>query len=265
MALQNIQNKMKNIFSLKNKKGIFVGCSGLLGNILCKKLIDQGCRLHLFDIHPCSSSLKNKAESFFLGDASKRGDVQNFLTKVIQKEKKLDFLVYAPARSPKNRFEKRSAIELNSVWETNILGNINFLLEVFLLKKTQFGKNGFKIINFGSIYGLVSPKPKNYDGLNWCNSEIYGASKAAVIQLTKFFAAFGGEKNILINCLSPGGIRNPYQPQDRKFVQKYIENCPLNRMGRPEDMVGPIIFLLSDANTYITGHNLVADGGYTII
>lgn len=256
---------MKNIFTLKNKKGIFVGSSGFIGTYLCSKFFDMGARVHLFDKRQITSKSRKKAASFFLGDVNNRSQVSFFLKRVLKIEKRLDFLVYAPTVSPRAKFFKRTKYELNTTYEANVLGNINFLLEIFNLKKNQIGNTGLRIVNFSSIYGFISPNPSNYEGLDWCNSEIYGASKAGVIQLTKYFSTFGGKRNILVNSISPGGLWNPFQPQDKQFVQKYISFTPLGRMGSVTDILGPVTFLLSQANTYITGHNLVVDGGYTII
>ena len=110
----------------------------------------------------------------------------------------------------------------------------------------------------------MSPNFKNYRSGDRKSSETYGASKAALIQLTKYFANYMSKYNVRVNSISPGGIYNK-KVQTNKFIQRYEKNVPLRSMGTHHDVVHQILFLISNKSKYITGQNLIIDGGYTSV
>jgi NAD(P)-dependent dehydrogenase (short-subunit alcohol dehydrogenase family) len=117
---------------------------------------------------------------------------------------------------------------------------------------------GGSIVNVGSLYASISPIPAFYDHLpGFVKPPAYGASKAGVVQLTKWLARHLAP--VRVNVLSPGGVRGG---QDHEFLRKYTERVPLGRMAEPEDLIGPLLFLVSDASRYVTGHELQVDGGF---
>lgn len=148
------------------------------------------------------------------------------------------------------------------IWKETIDVNLNGL---FLVTK-EAGKimiNNRKgnIINTASTYGLVSPN-KNIYGTSGINSPVsYAVTKAAIINFTKYIATHWAEHNIRANCLSPGGVGNPNQ--SKEFVQNYNKLTPLQRMALPTDYQGAVVFLASEASSYMTGSNLIIDGGWT--
>ena len=117
------------------------------------------------------------------------------------------------------------------------------------------------IINIGSIYGFLSPDFRIYGKNDRHSSEIYGATKASVIQLTKYYSVILSKYNINVNCLSPGGIFNKNKPQNKKFVREYSKRVPQTKMGNVEDLFTGILFLASDHSEYVNGQNLIIDGG----
>jgi NAD(P)-dependent dehydrogenase (short-subunit alcohol dehydrogenase family) len=121
---------------------------------------------------------------------------------------------------------------------------------------------GGSIVNIGSLYASVAPIPAFYDHIQppFTKPAAYGASKAAVVNLTRYFARLWGPFGVRVNALSPGGVRGG---QDAEFVRKYSERVPLGRMAEPDDLVGPLLFLASEASRYVTGHELRVDGGFT--
>ena len=119
------------------------------------------------------------------------------------------------------------------------------------------------IINIGSIFGVVSPDFRNYTDLPRKSPEIYGASKAGVIQMTKYFSVNLAERNIRVNCVSPGGIFNPKNPQGKDFIDNYSFRVPMKRMAEEKEIVGAILYLASSAASYTTGQNILIDGGLT--
>ena len=120
------------------------------------------------------------------------------------------------------------------------------------------------IVNIGSLYATIAPDPSFYDHLPidppFLKPAAYGASKAGVVSLTKYFARLWGNRGVRVNALSPGGVSGT---QDDEFLRKYCARVPLGRMAEADDLVGPLLFLVSDSSRYVSGHELRVDGGFT--
>jgi NAD(P)-dependent dehydrogenase (short-subunit alcohol dehydrogenase family) len=143
--------------------------------------------------------------------------------------------------------------------EVNVTGLYN-ATEVF--GAAMCAADGGSIVNIGSLYASVAPIPAFYDHIDppFTKPAAYGASKAAVVNLTRHFARLWGPYGVRVNALSPGGVLGG---QDAEFVRKYSERVPLGRMAEPSDLVGALLFLASDASAYVTGQELRVDGGFT--
>lgn len=123
---------------------------------------------------------------------------------------------------------------------------------------------GGAIVNIASMYGVVSPQPGAYqDHPAFHNPPAYGAAKAGLIQFTRYAAAHLASKGIRVNALSPGACPSPQVQEQGSFIDALSARIPLGRIGAPEEIAGPAIFLLSEAASYVTGQNLVVDGGWT--
>jgi NAD(P)-dependent dehydrogenase (short-subunit alcohol dehydrogenase family) len=120
------------------------------------------------------------------------------------------------------------------------------------------------IVNIGSLYATIAPDPGMYDHLGleppFLKPPAYGASKAGVVSLTRYFARLWGPDGVRVNALSPGGVLGG---QDPEFLRKFTARTPLRRLAESEDLAGPLLFLASDASRYLTGHELRVDGGFT--
>jgi NAD(P)-dependent dehydrogenase (short-subunit alcohol dehydrogenase family) len=126
---------------------------------------------------------------------------------------------------------------------------------------------GGTIINIASLYGLVSPDVRYYDHRDdyWVKDPMYGATKAGVISLTRYYAARWGKHGVRVNALAPGGVVAPgdgLTAQDPEFVAKYTARIPMGRMCSPDDLAGPLVFLASQASAFVTGQVIALDGGY---
>jgi NAD(P)-dependent dehydrogenase (short-subunit alcohol dehydrogenase family) len=145
--------------------------------------------------------------------------------------------------------------------EVNLLGTFQ-VTQVF--GERMAARGGGSIINIGSLYASVSPDPHFYDHLAgntpFIKSPAYGASKAGVVNLSKFFATHWAHRGVRVNTLSPGGV---LAGQDDQFKTKYGARVPMGRMANPDDLKGPLVFLASAASSYVTGHELRVDGGFT--
>ena len=249
---------MNKIFNFKKKIIIISGTSGLLGNSFAKLFLDLGC--NVIGLDKKKNQIKHKNFYFFNEDVSNSKKVEEILKFVIKKFKKIDVIINNAGISYFTKFENRTNYELNSTLNTNLVGTINVCRNYLKLHKVHKLKK-CKIINIGSIYGLLSPDFNIYDKGDNINSEIYGASKAAIIQFTKYLSVYGAKYNINVNCLSPGGILNHKNKQKKKFINKYSNRVPLKRMANTSDFFTCILFLASEKSSYVTGQNIVVDGG----
>lgn len=147
------------------------------------------------------------------------------------------------------------------VLEVNTVGAFQ-VTQVFGSEMVKAGRGS--IINIGSLYASVAPAPHFYDHITcdppFLKPPAYGASKAALVNLTKYFATQWGPHGVRVNALSPGGVLGE---QDEEFKQKFCARVPLGRMAVPCDLIGPLLFLASDASAYVTGIELRVDGGFT--
>lgn len=150
---------------------------------------------------------------------------------------------------------------VRGTFEVNVLGAFH-AIQVFGPPMVRARRGA--IVNIGSLYAAVAPDPRLYDHLPtdppFLKAPAYGASKAALINLTRYFAVLWAPSGVRVNALSPGGVRGG---QDDEFHRKYCERVPMGRMAQPEDLGGPLVFLASEASRYVTGINLQVDGGFT--
>jgi NAD(P)-dependent dehydrogenase (short-subunit alcohol dehydrogenase family) len=158
-------------------------------------------------------------------------------------------------------FMERPEESIDWVMDVNLKGTI-FCIQEFNRHRGRHGGKG-AIVNIASHYGIVSPDPRIYTDLPRRNSEIYGATKAGIIQLTRYFAVHLAEEEIRVNGVAPGGVRNPDSPQGEEFQKHFGNRCPMGRMAEIHEIVGACVFLLSPAASYVNGHTIVVDGGMT--
>lgn len=145
--------------------------------------------------------------------------------------------------------------------DVNLAGTFN-VTQVFGPGMVRLGRGS--IVNIGSLYASLAAEPGFYDHLEadppFLKPAAYGASKAGVVNLTRYFARLWGPRGVRVNALSPGGVLGG---QDAQFLSKYTARVPLGRMAEAADLAGPLLFLASDASRYLTGHELRVDGGFT--
>ncbi len=244
--------------NLLNKIIIVTGGEGLLGKSIINELKNEGALVINADINLVDDVLNNN----YFCDVTDEISVQNLINRIYTKFGKIDGFVnnaYPRTSDWSDIFED---VKYES-WKKNIDLQLNSIFittkEVLKLMKIQgFGS----IINVSSIYGVIAPDFTIYEGTNMTMPSAYSAIKGGVISYTRYLASYFGKSGLRINSVSPGGIFNN---QNKDFVNNYIKKVPLNRMGKPSDISPAIAFLLSDKASYITGQNLVIDGGFTVI
>jgi NAD(P)-dependent dehydrogenase (short-subunit alcohol dehydrogenase family) len=253
----------ENQFYPKNKVIMVTGGAGQLGSSICSKLNKLGNKVIMADLNEeiCINKINElKLDNTFplKLDVSDIESIDLGFKKTINKFGKIDILINNAGISIFTPFEKRTFEEFDNVMKVNVYGT--FFCSQMALNYMEEQKNGC-IINIGSIYGVVSPDQRIYGDSGRNNSEVYGASKAAIIQMTKYLAVHVKDKNIRVNCVSPGGIFNN---QKEFFVKNYENKTPMGRMAKENEITDSIIFLCSDSASYITGQNIIVDGGFTL-
>lgn len=243
---------------LANKVIIVTGGSGLLGKEIIKRLCSEGAICINFEIN-----VEDSDDFLLLNvDVTNEASVKAGIEKVFNKFKKIDGLVNNAYPRTKDWGAKFENINFES-WKKNIDWQLNscFLLSQVVSKymsKQQYGS----IVNMASIYGVVGPNFSVYDGTEMTMPAAYSAIKGGLINFTRYLSSYLGENQIRVNVVSPGGI---FDHQPESFVKKYESIVPMKRMGTPEDISPAVAFLLSDDAKYMTGQNLIVDGGWTAI
>ncbi len=264
------------LFSLSNKTAIVTGALGLLGKQHCRALSKAGANVVVTDVdeNGCkefASTLSGKAIGASC-DVTSQEQVKELVEIAINEYGSIEILVNNAAindmvenplsQLEESKFENYDVNLFRKVLDVNVTG-------MFLCSQaigSEMAKRNYgSIINIASTYGIVAPDQSLYKNENggqlFYKSPAYPAAKGAVISFTKFLAAYWGHKGVRINTLSPGGVENN---QNETFIKKYSERTPLKRMASAKDYRGALIFLASDASFYMTGANLVVDGGWTI-
>ncbi len=243
---------------LKDKIIIVTGGKGLLGAAFVKDIIKEGGIAINADI-----SSENDLNKFEIKtDITSDDSILKTVESVLNTFGRIDGLVnsaYPRTSDWGNSFEDFSP----DCWRKNLDMQLTsyFVFCQTVLKHMKKQQSG-SIVNIASIYGAVGPDFSIYKGTQMTNGPGYSAIKGGLINFTRYLASCFGKYGIRANCVSPGGI---FDNQNPVFVKNYEEKVPLNRMGTPDDVAPAVSFLLSDEARYITGHNLMVDGGWTAI
>jgi len=263
------------IFDLNNKTAIVTGALGLIGREHCKALSEAGANVVVTDVNQdlCeefAKTLQTKSIGVYV-DVTKPESLKQCRDMVLKEFGHIDILVNNAAIN--DMFENPKAASEQSkfenypleLWQKSIDVNLTgvFLCSQVFGSEMAKQKSG-SIINIASTYGISAPDQSLYkkeDGTQtFYKPPAYSATKGAVIMFTKYLAAYWGKDGVRVNTLTPGGVENA---QDEFFIQKYSAKTPLGRMAKPNDYKGALIFLASDASSYMTGANLIVDGGWT--
>lgn len=256
-------------FSLRDARVLVTGAAGQLGSAITSALLDAGARVaaldrSLDDLRSRASAAGWVSERSLLleADLRDREQIASAFARARERFGGLDHLVNNAGVSVFEPFMERPEASIDWVMDVNLKGTLFCTVEYLEQKATRREEPG-AIVNIASHYGVISPDPRIYTDCDRKNSEIYGATKAGIIQMSKYYAVHAVEYGVRVNAVSPGGVRNPDSPQGPDFQENYGFRCPMGRMAETSEIVGPVLFLLTPAAQYVTGHNLVVDGGMT--
>lgn len=268
----------KEIFSVRDRVVVITGGLGQLGRQFTRALAARGARIAIFDV-----AVEPKGTSEGFGDETSRQNLLSCRVDVTSRSSIEAGLgrvneVWGPPHalinnaaldSPPNAqaeengpFETQPEESFDLVMEVNTKG-VMLCCQVVGSQMAQAGRGS--IVNIASIYGLVSPDQRIYEyrrtsGAPFFKPVAYSVSKSALLNLTRYLATYWAEKNVRVNTLTLGGVFNH---QDPEFLKGYCQRVPLGRMAREDEYNGAIIFLVSDASSYMTGANMILDGGWT--
>ena len=264
-------------FDLKGRTAIVTGGAGLLGKEFCRTLAQAGAQVVVADLSVQAAqgvARDLQAEGFralAVGvDITDPASVQAMMRATLETFQSLAILVNSAAMDPKfddgHEGQHTSSFEdfPLSVWRRAIDVNLTgaLLCCQAATRHMLAGKNGV-IINICSIYGLVGPDQRLYQSEGQAiqyKPAYYSVTKAGILGLTRYLATYLSGQNIRVNALTPAGV---YNNHDQVFVENFSARSVLGRMARPDEMNGALLFLASDASSYMTGANLVVDGGWT--
>ena len=258
-------------FSLKNKVAVITGGESLYGKHSSYALCEAGAKLYM------GCPFLDKAEAVakemraqgldvtvIYYDQGSEDSINSFVNEVMSKEGRIDILVNA-ARVPGGPGGWEQTEEGHQ-FSTKV-NSLGFLLVTRLVGEIMIKQRSGVIVNFASMMGVIGVEPANYDGFPDMRAGNFGHdyffNKSGIIAFTRQAASYYGRYGVRINCLSPGGVQSERTPAD--FVVNYSKHTVLNRMGNDEDVKGVVVFLASEASSYITGVNISMDGGYTSI
>ena len=259
---------MPALFDLSGRVIWVVGGGGYLGQPMCRLLAEMGAKVIVGDSRPEAAGaakqmlrergLEAEAMTVDLADESA---VAKAVDEIHSRYGRLDVAVNATAFSTAAAMQEMSAAD----WEKGLRVT---LIGAFLLaresSKVMLPQGKGSIIQFGSMYGMVSPDPGIYAPRWGVNPVDYGAGKAGVLQMVRYQAVMWGPHGVRVNAVVPGPFPNPTgMGKDEKFIGKLSKKVPLGRVGRAEEIAGAVAFLASDASSFVTGTQIVVDGGWT--
>lgn len=256
---------LKELFDLTGKVALVIGGTGYLGKAMCEALAEAGARVAI------GSRSQERADATVEGlpggsdwhlglvcDMADERSTRQGVDQAAEHFGRLDILVNSTAGPRRVDIETAGKPDFDYSLAVNLTGPFIASQQAAVHMRSV---GGGSIIHIGSMYGMVGSYPQMFEGLKMTMSPTYHASKGGLIHLTRYQAVYWARHKIRVNCLSPG----PFPPptRDPEFLRRLAERVPLGRNGLPWELKGAVVFLASEASSFVTGHNLVVDGGWT--
>lgn len=260
------------LFSLAGKTAIVTGAAGQLGGEYVRALLGAGASVAALDIRPDNpkgnlKEIDSDRLNLIAVDITSRASIESGLKTVIARFGHPDILINnAAIDAPPNASEQETGpfeTYPESSWE--LMMDVN-LKGLFLCCQVIGGQmaatGGGSIINISSIYGMVSPDQRIYEYKDkpFFKPVTYSVAKSGILNLSRYLATYWAKKNVRVNTLTLGGVFNN---QDNVFLKNYTDKVPLGRMAQQNEYNGAILYLASGASSYMTGANIIIDGGYS--
>lgn len=258
------------LFSVSGKVVIVTGGAGHLGRAMCEGLAARGARVYCLGRH---------SETFAVFDdfrkahpaapiVCKQVDVTDepataaVVAGIVEAEGRLDALINNAASAPRGLNEDMSA----AAWAAGLLGTFShyYSCAKCCLPAMRRARSGV-IINIASLWGIVSPDPRTYLDLGNEPPVFLPPAKAAILQLTRYLAVLNATTGIRVNAIAPGWMPKKRGPDRPDYMAQITQRIPMGRIGTPSEILGAVVYLLSDASSYVTGQCIVIDGGYTLL
>jgi len=258
------------LFNLKGRVAVVTGGAGHLGTSMCEALTEFGANIVVAsrNVKECERLAQQLASQHKVRTMAVKLDTDSWksvsacMKRIHSSMGSIDILINNAAYGkPISGIEAMS----DNDWIRGVEGTLHGVFRCIkaVVPFMESKKRG-TIINISSIYGVVSPDPRIYGNSGYNNPPDYGAGKAGVIQFTKYLACQLGVKGIRVNAVSPGAFPNKTVQTNRAFITNLRKKVPLGRIGQTDDLKGLIVLLASDASSYITGQNIIVDGGWTV-
>lgn len=258
---------VSSLMSLAGRKALITGGSGHIGRVAAETLLELGAQVALVDLdaNACKAEAKRMGHKTlaFPCDLADEQALRKTVRTVTARMKGLDILIHCAAYVGTTKtsgwavpFEKQSV----AAWDMAMRVNLSSAFVITQEAQPALASSGHgSIILFSSIYGMVGPDMSLYKDTKMANPAGYNASKGGLLQLTRYLATVMAPK-IRVNAIAPGGV---WRNQPKVFKTRYEKRTPLKRMATEEDIKGAVAYLAGDLSAYVTGHNLVIDGGWT--
>jgi NAD(P)-dependent dehydrogenase (short-subunit alcohol dehydrogenase family) len=273
------------MFSLEGKTAVLTGASGFLGRTFALALLANGARVvalgrsERLKVEAAKWAAEFGAEKIAVEqiDMYDREALEALCKRIAAQEKSIDVLINnAHELGAATGFNVPEGSLENSTfdqWQRNLQGGVYWAVQTTQTLGLRMKAQGRgSIVNIATMYASVAPRPQLYEGTTSLNPPGYSASKAALAAFTRYTASFWGQYGVRANCLSPGPFSNTEDvtgensvAEDSPFVTKLKGYTVLGRIGRPVELCGAMLFLASDASSYVTGQNLQVDGGWTAV
>ncbi len=251
------------MFDLSGKTILVAGGSGYLGVPICKGLLQQGARLVLADAKQPKDPdiLRSDRIAYKKIDLADEARLEELFSAVKTDHGRLDVAVNLTFSKAGMAFDK---LRLED-WERGIRTCLGAAFLFSRAAGNQMAEAGRgSIIQFSSMYGIVSPDPRIYANDASVNPVEYGVAKAGILQMVRYQAVRWATKGVRVNAVVPGAFPNEDVQEDTTFIHALESKTPMGRIGQPEDLVGIVTFLASDESSFVTGQHFVVDGGWTI-
>lgn len=257
------------LFSLESKKVVFTGGAGYLGSKIVEGMLDNGATVYVADWKKVKKSeIVDRDElhrRLYVGevDLSDTSSIKQMLKKAADEMDGINVLVTAAANLGAGVLNDVETMD-DEYWAKGIDGTVGYTFRTIREAIPYLKMDGnASIVNFGSLYAVGAPDPRTYFDTPFSSTPNYGAGKAATVELTKFCAAYLAKYGIRANSVSPGSFPHKNVQENELFKTRLAEKTMLGRIGYPEDLIGAFVFLASDASQYVTGINIMVDGGQT--